>query len=89
MSNSVQGRQYWNRMYSYQKGSVCYLFSFAYISQSPDSKGLTGSNLTQAQNNNKAIQKTADDAFTAMVKTYTAVEPPKGQEESSASPVKK
>jgi len=88
MSNSVQGRSYFNRMYSYQNGSVCYLFAFSYISLSPDDKGLTGSNLTQAQNNNKAIQSTADADFTTMVKTFALVAPPAGKDETQASPVK-
>lgn len=89
MSNTVQGRSYFNRMYSYQKGAICYVFGFAEIALSPESKGLTGSNLTQAQNNNKAILNTADTAFTAMVKTLTFVAPPAGKDEVGASPVKK
>ncbi len=88
MSNSVQGRSYFNRMYSLDKDNVCYLFAFSYIALSPESKNLTGSNLTQAQNNNKAILKTADDDFTAMVKTFTFVAPPKGQDETTQSPKK-
>ncbi len=88
ISNTVQGRQYFNRMYSLEKGSICYFFSFAYVALSPDTKGLTGSNLTQAQNNNKAIKATADAAFTAMVKTLTFVTPPVGQDETTAAPKK-
>lgn len=88
ISNKVQGRQYFNRMYSLEKGSICYFFSFAYVALSPDSKGLTGSNLTQAQNNNKAIMTSADTAFTNMVKSLTFVEPPKGQDETQAAPKK-
>jgi hypothetical protein len=52
MSNTVQGRAYFDRMYSLQKGSICYMFSFSSIALSPESKGLTGSNIIQAQNNN-------------------------------------
>lgn len=89
MSNSVQGRSYYNRMYSYENQGICYLFALSYIALSPDSKGLTGSNLTQAQNNNKAIKATADDAFTAMVKTFTLVAPPQGEDETTAAPAKK
>ena len=84
MSNSVQGRSYFNRMYSLDHGGVCYLFAYSYIALSPESKNLTGSNLTQAQNNNKAIMKTVDDAFTAMVKTFVFVAPPKGEDETQA-----
>jgi len=88
MANNVQGRSYFNRMYSLQKGSECYFFIFSFISLSPDSKGLTGSNLTQAQNNNKAIESTSDAAFTTLVKSFTFVAPPAGEEETTAAPKK-
>ena len=88
MSNTVQGRSYFNRMYSLQQGDVCYMFSFASISLNPTTKGLTGSNLTQAQNNNKAMVNTADSAFTDMVKTFAFVAGPQGQDETTVSPKK-
>lgn len=88
MSNTVQGRSYFNRMYSLQKGSICYSFSFASIALSPESKGLTGSNITQAQNNNKAITATADTEFTNMVKSFAFVVGPAGQDESKVSPAR-
>lgn len=81
ISNNVQGRSYYNRFYSLQKDSVCYFFSYSYVALSPESKGLTGSNLTQAQNNNKALKISTEAAFTAMVKTLTFVAPPAGQDE--------
>lgn len=82
MSNTIQNRSYFNRMYSLQKDSVCYMFAFSSVTTNPASKNLTGSNLTQAQNNNKAITNTADAAFTSMVKTFTFVAGPQGQDES-------
>jgi len=88
MSNTVQGRVYFNRMYSLQQGSACYMFSFASISLSPETKGLTGSNIIQAQNNNKAVTTTADSDFTAMVKSFGIVTTPAGQDESTAAPKK-
>lgn len=88
MSNSVQGRSYFNRMYSLQKGSICYFFSFTYVALSPESKGFTGSNLTQAKNNNNAIKTTADAAFTNMVKTFQFVTLPTGEDETQAAPAK-
>ena len=87
MSNSVQGRGYFDRMYSLQQGSVCYLFHFSSITLAPESKNLTGSNLTQAQNNNKAIVSTTDTDFTNMVKSFAFVQGPAGIDESKA-PVK-
>ena len=89
MSNSVQGRAYWDRMYSLDQGGLCYLFHFASIALSPASKNLTGSNLTQAQNNNKAIVASSDADFTSMVKTFTFVQGPAGQDETTVSPTKK
>lgn len=82
MSNTVQGRVYFNRMYSLQSGSICYMFTFASISANPTAKGLTGSNVTQAQNNNKAITTSADTAFTEMVKSFGFITGPAGVDET-------
>ncbi len=89
MTNTVTGTEYFNRMYSLQKDDVCYFFSFASIAKSPASKNLTGSNVTQAQNNNKAITATADAAFTDMVKSFAFVSGPAGKDETSVVPTKK
>ncbi len=89
MSNTVQGRTYFNRMYSLEKSGICYIFAFSSIAQSPTVKNLTGSNLTQAQNNNKAIVNTADTAFTDMVKTFAFVTGPAGRDETQVVPTKK
>lgn len=89
MANTVQGRTYTNRMYSLQKDSICYMFSFAAIALDPAAKKLTGSQATQAQNNNKALVADADAAFTAMVKSFAFVTGPQGKDETQASPVKK
>jgi hypothetical protein len=86
MTNTVQGRTYFNRMYSLKKDSICYMFSFASITQSPASKNITGSAIVQAENNNKAIVNTADAAFTEMVKTFTFVVGPQGVDETKAAP---
>jgi hypothetical protein len=84
MSNTVQGRAYFNRMYSLQKDSICYMFVFSSIVLDPASTGLKGSNITQAQNNNKAIINSSDTAFTDMVKTFVFVVGPKGIDETKA-----
>ncbi len=88
MSNTVQGRGYFNRMYSLQNKEVCYMFSFASITLAPSSKNLTGSNITQAENNNKAIVNAADSDFTAVVKSFAYVTTPQGTDESKAPTVK-
>jgi len=84
MSNTVQGRNYFNRMYSLQKGTICYMFVFSSITLDATAKGLTGSNLTQAQNNNKAIVNTSDTAFIDMVKSFKFVVGPQGVDETKA-----
>jgi hypothetical protein len=89
MSNNVQGRTYFNRMYSLAKGSICYMFALSTITQSASAKGLKGSDLTQAENNNKAIIKTADTAFTDMVKSFSFVQPVQGIDETKVVPAKK
>lgn len=88
MENNVQGRSYFNRMYSLQKDNTCYSFSFASIALSPASKNLTGSNLTQAQNNNKALIATADKEFSTMVESFAFITGPKGEDETKAAPIK-
>jgi hypothetical protein len=88
MSSTVQGRSYFNRMYSLQNGSVCYMFSLASVAQPLTSKKLTGSLATQATNNNKAIINTADTAFTDMVKSFALVTGPQGIDETKAVPAR-
>lgn len=89
MSNTVQGRNYFNRMYSLQKGEICYMFSFASITLSPASKNLTGGEATQATNNNKAIVTSAEEAFMEMIKSFAYVTGPTGTDETKASPAVK
>ena len=88
MANTVQGRDYFDRMYSLQSGAICYIFHFASISLAPSSKNLTGSQATQAQNNNKAIVNSTDADFTTMVKSFAFVVLPAGIDETKASPAK-
>jgi hypothetical protein len=89
MSNSVQGRSYFDRMYSLQKDSVCYIFSFSSVTSSPASKGYKGSEATQLTNNNKAVIEAADQAFIAMVKSFEFVTGPAGVDETQVVPLKK
>jgi len=64
MSNSVQGKNYFDRMYTLQKGSVCYVFSFSSISLNPSTKGFSGGEVQQVNVNNKAIiEKTLSEAM--------------------------
>jgi hypothetical protein len=75
-------------MYSLQKGDICYMLSFASITLAPASKNLTGGEATQAQNNNKAIVNSADEAFIEMVKSFSFVVAPTGTDETKAAPAK-
>ena len=88
MSNTVKNLAYFNRMYCLQSNGVHYMFSLASISFLPSSKGLTGSQVTQAENNNKAIINTADSDFTNMVKSFAFVTLPQGQDETKVAPAK-
>lgn len=89
MSNSVQGRNYFDRMYSQQRDGICYILSFSSVTLNPTTKGYKGSEATQMTNNNKAIVDSADAAFTTMVKSFAYVVGAVGQDESVASPAKK
>ncbi len=89
MSNTVQGINYFDRMYSLQKDTICYTFGFSSITQSPANKGVKGSEATQITNNNKAIVDAADTAFTDMVKSFVYVTSAAGTDETTAVPTKK
>ncbi len=88
MSNNVQGRNYFNRMYTLQKDSICYVFSFLSITLNPTTKGFSGGQVQQVNVNNKAIVDTADSQFKDLVKSFTFVVGPAGQDEAKVSPKK-
>lgn len=87
MSNTIQGREYFNRMYSLQKDNLCYFFTFSSITLDPASKNLTGTNITLAQNNNKAIVNSADTAFTNVVKSFEILASAPAKDEAQVAPV--
>ncbi len=89
IANTVQNRHFFNRMYSLQKDSICYFFTFSENSTSPSSKGLTGSDSQTASANNTKLVDAADSQFKDMVKSFKIVVGPAGQDETSASPKKK
>ncbi|MES3030826.1 MAG: hypothetical protein V4697_00225 [Patescibacteria group bacterium] len=88
IANTVQGINYFNRMYSLQKNSICYFFSFASVTASPASKGITGTDAQRVGTKNKTIVDTADTQFRDMVKTFNFVVGPKGEDEAKVSPKK-
>ncbi len=90
MSNSVQGRNYFDKMYSQQRDdNICYILSFSSITINPTTKGFKGSEATKMTNNNKAIVDAADQAFTSAVKSFAYVVGPVGKDEASVVPTKK
>lgn len=88
MSNSVQGRNYFDKMYSQQRDNICYILSFSSITLNPTTKGYKGSEATKMTNNNKAIVDAADQAFTAMVKSFAYVVGPAGKDETQVNPTR-
>ncbi len=89
IANSVQGTNYFDRMYSLQKDSICYFFTFSSINVNPSTKGIKGSAATQITNNNKALIDGGDQAFTTMVKSFAYVISAQGQDETQVVPTKK
>lgn len=88
MSNTVQGRTYFNRMYSLQKGSICYYFTFSAITLSPTSKGFTGAEAQKIGSTNTVMVDAADSQFKDMVKSFAFVVGPEGKDETQVSPKK-
>lgn len=88
IANTIQNRNFFNRMYSLQKDSICYFFTFSSISSSPASKGLTGSDVQKASANNTKLIDMADSQFKDMVKSFKFVVGAAGQDETTASPKK-
>jgi hypothetical protein len=88
MSNTVQGRTYFNRMYSLQKDSICYYFTFSSITLSPASKGYTGAEAQKIGSTNTLMVDTADSQFKDMVKSFVFVVGPEGKDETQVAPKK-
>lgn len=88
LSNTIQGRSFFNRMYSLQKDSICYYFTLGAITSSPSSKGYTGADAQKVGARNTAIIDSIDNQFKDMVKSFAFVVGPAGQDESKVSPKK-
>lgn len=89
IANTLQGRNYFNRMYSLQKDSICYFFTFSSIVLSPTSKGFAGAEAQKVGSQNKTLVDTADTQFKDMIKSFKFVVGPVGQDEAKVSPKKK
>jgi len=86
MQNSVDGRGYFDQMYSLQKGSVCYMFVFESVTLNPTTKGFSTSDVSKINANSQAEVNDADAAFKSVVQSFTFVQPPVGQPETSYHP---
>ena len=85
MSSTVQGRNYFTRMYTLQKNSICYYFTFNSITLSPTSKGYTGADAQKVGARNILLVDTADTQFKDMVKTFSFTTPPVGEDETKVN----
>jgi hypothetical protein len=87
IENSVQGRDYFDHLYALQKGGVCYMFIFNSVTVNPTTKGFSTSDVPKIDANNQLHISDADDAFKAVVSSFTFVSTPAGQDEATVKPV--
>ncbi|HEY9583778.1 MAG TPA: hypothetical protein VJI66_02340 [Candidatus Paceibacterota bacterium] len=88
IANTVQGRSYFNRIYTLQKDSICYYFTFTAVTLSPASKGFVGADIQKVGAENKTLVDTADAQFKDMVKSFKFVVGPAGKDETQVVPKK-
>ncbi|MDQ5893317.1 MAG: hypothetical protein QG640_329 [Patescibacteria group bacterium] len=88
IANTVQGRNYFSRMYSLQKDSICYFFTFTSVVLSPTSKGFVGADAQAVGARNTMLVDTTDAQFKDMIKSFKFVVGPAGQDETKVSPKK-
>jgi hypothetical protein len=86
MQNSVDGRNYFDQLYSLQKGNVCYMFTFESVTQNPTTKGFSTSDVAKINANSQSHIDDANAAFKAVVSSFAFVTPPVGQPETSYHP---
>lgn len=88
IANTVQTRNFFDRMYSLQRGPICYLFTFSSITTNPTSKGFTGADAQKVSARNTTLVDEADTQFKDMIKSFKFVVGPAGQDETKVSPKK-
>jgi hypothetical protein len=86
MKNSVDGRGYFDQLYSLQKGNVCYMFTFESVTINPTTKGFSTSDVPKINANSQAQIDNANAQFKSVVQSFTFVQPPVGQPETSYHP---
>lgn len=86
MQNSVDGRNYFDQLYSLQKGNVCYMFTFESVTINPTTKGFSTGDVSKINANSQAQIDIADAQFKSVVQSFVFVAPPVGQPETSYHP---
>ena len=86
MQNSVEGRNYFDQLYSLQKGNVCYMFTFVSVTINPTTKGFSTSDVSKINANSQSHINDANAAFKAVVQSFAFVAPPVGEPETSYHP---
>lgn len=86
ISNTLQGRNYFSRIFSMQKGSICYYFTFSSITLSPSAQGIPVAEISKVGATNKTVVDAADNQFKDLVKSFKFVVGPAGQDESKVTP---
>ena len=86
MQNSVDGRGYFDQLYSLQNGNVCYMFTFESVTLNPTTKGFSTSDVSKINTNSQSHIDDAGAAFKAVVQSFAYVTPPAGQPETSYHP---
>ena len=86
MQNSVDGRNYFDQLYSLQKGNVCYMFTFESVTINPTTKGFSVADVSKINANSQSHIDDANAAFKAVVQSFAFVTPPAGEPETSYHP---
>lgn len=86
IANTIQGRNYFSRLFYMQKASICYYFTFSSITLSPSAQGVAPADIGKVGAANKTIVDAADAQFKDMVKSFKFVEGPAGQDETKVTP---
>lgn len=88
IANTVQGTNYFNRIYTLQNNSICYVFTLTSVTSSPTGKGYSATDTQKIGVTNKTLVDTADTEFKDMIKTFKYITGPEGQDETKIAPKK-
>jgi hypothetical protein len=86
IQNSVDGRNYFDQLYSLQKGNVCYMFTFESVTVNPTTKGFSTGDVPKINANSLSHINDANAAFKTVVSSFAFVTPPAGEPETSYHP---